>query len=99
MSGHTPGPWSVSMDLDLWPLVMAGGKIVANVNPESFYAGVADFVDMPADGNARLISAAPDMLSALNLINVDKDGDGFICREAMYQVRAAIARATVEAAQ
>lgn len=33
------------------------------------------------------------LLSALNLINTDKDGDGFICREAMEQVREAIARA------
>lgn len=31
------------------------------------------------------------LLSALNLIEVDKDGDGFICREAMEQVREAIA--------
>ena len=33
------------------------------------------------------------LLSALNLIEVDKDGDGFICREAMEQVREAIAHA------
>ena len=31
------------------------------------------------------------LLAALNLIEVDKDGDGFICREAMEQVREAIA--------
>lgn len=34
------------------------------------------------------------LLAALNLIEVDKDGDGFICREAMDQVREAIASAT-----
>ena len=33
------------------------------------------------------------LLAALNLIEVDKDGDGFICREAMEQVREAIAQA------
>jgi hypothetical protein len=44
---------------------MGGGKIVANVNPESFHGGVADLVEMPADANARLISAAPDLLDAL----------------------------------
>ena len=33
------------------------------------------------------------LLAALNLIEVDKDGDGFICREAMEQVREAIAHA------
>ena len=31
------------------------------------------------------------LLAALNLIEVDKDGDGFICREAMKQVRETIA--------
>ena len=33
------------------------------------------------------------LLAALNLIEVDKDGDGFICREAMERVREAIAQA------
>lgn len=33
------------------------------------------------------------LLAALSLIDVDKDGDGFICREAMGQVREAIAQA------
>lgn len=33
------------------------------------------------------------LLAALNLIEVDKDGDGFICREAMGQVREAVAQA------
>lgn len=32
------------------------------------------------------------LLAALNLIEIDKDGDGFICREAMEQVREAIAQ-------
>lgn len=33
------------------------------------------------------------LLAALNLIETGKDGDGFICREAMEQVREAIAQA------
>lgn len=33
------------------------------------------------------------LLAALNLIETDKDSDGFICREAMEQVREAIAQA------
>lgn len=41
-----------------------------------------------------LFVAAPKMLEALYLINVDKDGDGFICREAMGEVSDAIATAT-----
>jgi hypothetical protein len=47
--------------------------------------------------DATLIAAAPDLLAALELVNVDKEGDGFICAEAMDQVRAAIARAKGEA--
>lgn len=39
------------------------------------------------------------LLSALNLIESDKDGNGFICREAMEQVREAIAQAEEGAGQ
>lgn len=34
------------------------------------------------------------LIAALQLIETDKDGDGFICREAMDLVRAAIAKTT-----
>ena len=40
---------------------------------------------------ATVASQRDKLLAALNLIEVDKDGDGFICREAMEQVREAIA--------
>lgn len=36
------------------------------------------------------------LLAALNLIQTDKDGDGFICREAMQEVREAIDASTQE---
>lgn len=66
---YTPGPWQVLIDpTDEWPKVVAGsnvGKIIANINPESFSFGVADLVEMPARANARLIAASPDMLTAL----------------------------------
>lgn len=39
------------------------------------------------------------LLAALTLIETDKDGDGFICREAMEQVREAIAQAEEGAGQ
>lgn len=55
---HTPEPWGISHDNhDGWPLVMAGGQIVANVNAESFSGGVAHLIDMPAESNARRIVA------------------------------------------
>ena len=47
---------------------MASGKIVANVNPETFHAGVADLVEMPAEANARLIAASPELLHELEEI-------------------------------
>lgn len=46
--------------------------------------------------HARLLAAAPKLLAALQLIEVDEDGDGFICREAMDVVREAMAYATGE---
>jgi hypothetical protein len=45
-----------------------------------------------------LFVAAPALLAALLLVEVDKEGDGFICREAMDQVREAIANAKGDAA-
>lgn len=48
-------------------------------------------IDPDADGQAR--EAGPELLAALRLIETGKDGDGFICREAMEQVREAIAQA------
>lgn len=43
---------------------------------------------------ARLERQRDELLTALGLIEVDKDGDGFICREAMDRVRRAIASAS-----
>lgn len=46
---------------------------------------------------ARMLNleAAPDLLRVLTMyLNVDDDGDGFICAEAMDEVRQVIARAT-----
>lgn len=62
----------------------------------------ADFEgeDMPSliriEDVAALSRQRDRLLAALHLIEVDKDGDGFICREAMEQVRQAINAATSE---
>lgn len=48
--------------------------------------------------SAELIRQRDELLAALSLIEVDKDGDGFICREAMGVVREAMAYATGEKA-
>ena len=43
--------------------------------------------------NARLMAAAPELLAALDMIQEDKDGDGYLSAEGMEQVRLALARA------
>ena len=93
MSKHTAGPWSVDLgsDEDGWPVVIAAGKIVANVNPESFSAGVANLIEMPADANALLIAAAPDLLEALKRCKFDSLNMTLEDREFC---RAAISKAT-----
>ena len=109
MSKHTAGPWSVDLgsDEDGWPVVIAAGKIVANVNPESFSAGVANLIEMPADANALLIAAAPDLLEALQemvagdaqeIEDAKRIGVPFPDEmlAAYHKARAAIARATGE---
>lgn len=67
---HAPGPWSFSWESEKreWAIVTAqGGSIVANVNTESGpdAQSAPAMRIMPADANARLISAAPDLLEAL----------------------------------
>lgn len=60
MSKHTPGPWKVSSG-DSLGIVDANGEYVSNA--------VGNFKDNLDEmlANARLISAAPDMLEALKL--------------------------------
>lgn len=90
---HTQGPWEVFHDVDLWPQVVGCGKIIANVNPESFNVGVADLVEMPSDANARLIAAAPELLEVAEGILAD-DMLQHLPAEYIAKVRAAIAKAT-----
>ena len=65
----TPGPWTFDWEDDnrTWAIVKSPtGKIVANVNTESG-PDIAPLVSdkMPAQANAQLISAAPDLFEAL----------------------------------
>lgn len=84
----TPGPWTVAADMrGLGNVPVAGvetsaGLAIANCGTHG-------------EANARLIASAPDLLRVLTMyLNVDDDGDGFICAEAMDEVRAIIDRAT-----
>lgn len=81
MLKHTPGPWAYHFEEPnrKWALVMSGGKagvIVANVNTESCpdTASAPAFRVMPAEANAQLIAAAPDLLRALEQIHNNAEG-------------------------
>ena len=71
---HTPGPWSVdsSMISTGWVLVTkSNGDVVANVNTETgpdIPPTVS--IKMPALSNAHIIAAAPEMLEALEWLNL-----------------------------
>ena len=77
---HTPGPWTV----DAHRNVMAAGGLVA-------FPGIAAGFDQ--DANARLIAAAPDLLSAL-LNLADHCSRLRDPAKEVHEARAAIAKAT-----
>lgn len=97
MNKHTPGPWTISDESDdFWMTVIANGKIVANVNPETFYSGVCDLVEMPVNENARLIAAAPELLEALKeIVSLEHSPMNFGVARTI--ARSAIAKARGEA--
>ena len=89
ISKHTPGPWSI------WPDTNSR----LQVGPSTNYS-VAEMCITPLDGqeaNARLIAAAPDLLSALNamLTHMGMDEDEWN-KPTFDQARAAIAKANGE---
>ena len=82
MTQHTQGPWTLLPDPNGWTLHANGQDITA----EAFDA---------IDADARLISAAPDLLAAL-LDVLDADGDLDVMDFNRY--RAAVEKATGGAA-
>lgn len=89
MSGHTPGPWR--FDENSFCVVGANGEPIAGLHV-AFEVGLSA---REAGRNARLIVAAPELLSALTDIANDKEDVGcFYEFERLQDVaRAAIARA------
>jgi hypothetical protein len=59
MSKHTPGPWETDDHETHWS-IMAGDQHVADVR--AFNSPVTTFAE--GDANARLITAAPNLLAA-----------------------------------
>lgn len=99
MSKHTPGPWKAEPS-GYGSVISKDGKSMVAVWPEGL--GGPTF---PHEANARLIAAAPDMLSALSaavesgMVPVSSMKDGGASKysrqvEVADQIRAAIAKAT-----
>ena len=87
MSAATLGPWAVRHH-DMW-------QVVSEADSDTFI--VADCgIDEGCEANARLISAAPDLLDALQAIAAQGDFAGWHPRfaKAIALARAAIAKAT-----
>lgn len=84
-TSHTMGPW------------IADGKTVKAISHgKRFKVARVDgprLTEQGNEANARLIAAAPDLLAALqnllSLLNEDKDGDYFICKEGAVYILAA----------
>ena len=68
MTHHTPGPWAVTEGY-LWRGIRAPSRVIANVRI------VGGVVENEVDANARLIAAAPDMLTALESIMAESSRD------------------------
>jgi len=96
---HTPGPWHlVPPDAPKsWPMIAAK---VGERKPLICcleYSKRGPIYHDDAVANARLIAAAPELLSALHRLVEIEDGPGMAVRgwpEAMDAARAAIAKAT-----
>ena len=90
---HTPGPWTfgraIPADDTVSRIVRAGDDHIAVVMD-------LDGAAQEAVDNARLISAAPDLLEALKRVmrHVPADAGGASLGDDMYRARLAIARAT-----
>jgi hypothetical protein len=65
MSAHTPGPWSIRYEFNVFGndrIVAGAGGYSSNVESEA--------VDSENRANTRLICAAPDMLAALKAVEL-----------------------------
>ena len=86
---HTPGPWIWSAGLSIWR--ESDSQIVSSVACDSVFNPTEEEVS-----NARLISAAPDLLAALESLLDDADVCEVAGDDAIRQARSAIAKASGE---
>ena len=65
MKPHSPGPWTLDVDITGWMFSDVNGWIVATIDdPDSYDAGAMPD-NQTCEANARLIAAAPELLECL----------------------------------
>lgn len=96
MTGYTPGPWQLCEDDENGRhRVAAGKKPFYTIATVDRYAGP----NWEGRSNARLITAAPDLLEgaqAITVLRTNDDGSITIGPRGWAMMRAAIAKATGE---
>lgn len=96
---HTPGPWRIEQPNDYTPhiwITAEGNPSIAKIETCDYDDGLGERLTDQDQTNARLISAAPEMLEALETIADFAPGNGDVCEIIAKRARAAIAKATGE---
>jgi len=90
MSKHTPGPWAYQEDSDAYTHIVRGpnNRFICQLNQST---------SAEIEANARLIAAAPELLSALQVAELALRERGLRTCGEYKQIEAALAKATGEA--
>ncbi len=104
MSKHTPGPWALEIEAkdeftQEFILQSANQKCGEPGDPSAFIGRLSFFAGEQDEANAHLIAAAPDMLEALELVEImmrNQLGNQYKNSEYGRIVAAAIAKARGE---
>ena len=90
---HTPGPWRTDPETNHESVLGADGKVVADC---AIFGTLAAHNDEQCAANARLVSAAPGLLSSLKAILSEIStikGCSDATQKTIFKARAAIAKA------
>jgi hypothetical protein len=88
---HTPGPWVASDDKrGIWDII-ADGHMLAQV----WRVTHGPVNDLPAEANAHLMAAAPDLLEALQMLRDHQNGPPLPSYEAGWTKAMALTDAAI----
>lgn len=97
IAAHAPGPWTLRFsEVGPWESTPRPERIVDALGQGVYAACIGITADKSGEGlaNARLIAAAPDMLTALKAMCLNMENDGHEYRDCYKAALRAIARAT-----